>query len=458
MTQGSAPHIWRYVPTPARRAAGWASVTLLNPDKTHMTKGQALDAAEAINRLIDDYEAGIPVQGQAWAHLNPNIATGITVSRAASDSIGALMTAYIASDEFRKGLSEATRNDMAGVKGDRGRLYRLIETLAGYKEGCPQKRDFPPAAYERAMIDYNTAIERTRNWPVSALVPPRPKAGEGRIKGPLELAYANLAGMINERTGKPQITQAAAILRYTSMWLSWVKKEKGFIDRNPVQDIDVTEPEGRIAIWPQDRIEAVLTEARRQGWHSVAFACELALELSWSQRDILKLKWGDIRDGRILGTRSKTGIKTETTLTAYGLDIIARIRDHYTRENGENVTALPTQHLIRVDKRYGHEQDSSVGQVWARGYFRHIFREIRDAVFAGYNGTTYTFQDFRDTAITRMWEAGLDFPQIASRSQHSLAHIQKVIEKHYGKITRTISDAAAEKMNAYNARSGIFKT
>jgi len=462
LTQHHSNSSWRYTPTAARRAQGWVSVTFKNADGTLMTFGQSVDAANAINALIDDYDAGLSIAGRPWAHLNPRAAAGEARAQAeAKDSIGFLIDAYMGardpltrqwsggSDKF-KTLSESSQIDA------RGRLGRLVETLSGYKDGAPSPRELPAEAYDKAKARYDAAILALRQTPITGLVPPLPKKGEARIKGPLEVAYGSLAATVNERTGKPMVTNAAAIMRYTSMWLSWVKKEHGWIERNPVADIDVAIPEGRIVVWSQEEIDRVIKAAHDMGWHSVAFAVELALELSWSQTDILKARWCDIDEDLIIGTRSKTRVKTETGFTKAGIDLLNRIRAHYAKGDGKNIHALPTQHIIRVDRRYGNERVGSVGQAWNKGYFRHIFMEVRDEAFKDHPEDRKTFQDFRDTAITRMYKAGMSYSEIATRTQHSLTHIQAVIEKHYGKLDREIARSAARKMDAYYATKGIF--
>jgi len=454
LQQGDAAHIWRWIPSKTRRAQGWTALTLKDPDTgKHLSLPDAWRACEHINALVQAAERGESLHGMPWAHVAP-----LSLRKApevlSGRTLGALLDAYIASPAF-------TTKEPNTQKDIRQRLKRLFEIFGGLHSGEPQRAGLPRRAYTRALTRYRHAMAEVRALPIEALIvlPKTPEEVEDDIKrgivpepSNLERAYAILASMVNERTGKPQIANAAAIMRYARAWLEWVRKRLRASWPNPVELIDITEPDGRIVIWSREEIAALLDACHRSGWHSVAFAVELALELSWSQTDILNLKWSQIRNGRVLNTRKKTGIKTETTLTANGRDLIARIRAHYAQLGG-NIFEMQSDYVIRVDQRVGHNVRSAVGNQWSSQYFRHTFIDVRNSVNWTWE-VTKTFQDFRDTAITIMWEAGLDFPEIASRTQHSLTHIQKVIEKHYGKITRTIADRAAAKLDVYHGTLG----
>lgn len=451
LQQGDAAHIWRWIPSKTRRAQGWKALTLKDPDTgKHLSLPDAWRACEHINALVEASEAGQSVHGMPWAHVAP-LSLRKAPEIASGRSLGALLDAYLASPAF----TTKEPNTQTDIK---QRLRRLFEILAGLHSGEPKRTGMPRRAYTRALTRYRHWMAQVRALPIEALIvlPKTPEEIADDIKrgivpepSNLERAYHILAGMINERTGKPQIANAAAIMRYARAWLEWVRKRLRANWPNPVELIEnIVEPDGRIVIWSKDEIKTLLDACHRAGWHSVAFACELALELSWSQTDILNLKWSQIRNGRVLNTRSKTGIKTETTLTKNGRDIIARIRAHYAGDDA-SVAFLPTDYVIRVDKRDGHSVREAAGKQWNRHYFRQTFIALRNSINWTWD-VTKTFQDFRDTAITIMWEAGLDFPEIASRTQHSLTHIQKVIEKHYGKITRVIADRAAAKLDIYH--------
>ncbi|MFT3998383.1 MAG: hypothetical protein QM667_13350 [Asticcacaulis sp.] len=465
LQQGDAAHIWRWIPSKTRRAQGWKALTLKDPDTgKHLSLPDAWRACDHINALVEAAERGDNLTGLPWAHVAP-----LSVRRApeiaSGRSLGTLLDSYCGAYDpatltWGPGCDEFRAKSPDTQKDERLRLKRLFEVLAGLHSGEPARKGLPRRTYTRALTRYRHWMAQVRALPIDAIIvhPKTPEeladeAKRGIVPPPsnLERAYAFLAKQVNEATGKPQLTNAAAIMRYTRLWLEWVRKRLRANWTNPVEFVDVQSVDGRIVIWEDEEIEQLLAACRKSGWYSVAFAVELALELSWSQRDILNLKWHQIKDGRVLGTRSKTGVKTETTLTDNGLDIVRRIRAHYGASEDGKVTFLPTDYVIRVDKREGHRDYGAPGKGWYQKYFQQIFIACRNSVEWTWN-ITKTFQDFRDTAITMMWEAGLDFPEIASRTQHTLAHIQAVIEKHYGAITRTISDNAAAKLNTHRKR------
>lgn len=451
----SRPHAPRWVASNRLRKLGFrTSVALKHGDGSYMTRGQATDAVIAINRMIRDFEAGRPVSKSPWAHLAPLSQMAAPASEGPR-SIGFLLDSFVGVEEKGKPADQwqrpphpefltrapRTQADM------RQRLRRLLDVLANEPYGPPDAGDMPEEAFAEAMARYTRNIALARAAPFMDLVPPPLDEDEELDqKTPLQLAYATLATMINDRTGQPQLTNARLILSYASVWITWVRKSLRGRWANPVRDVDLAVPEGRIVIWEPYEVTAVCAEARKQGWYSIDFAVRLALELSWSQQDVLDLRWGHLRDGRFKHARGKTDTLTETTLTDDGAALIEEIRTHYTAQAGGNVRFLPSEYIIRVDRRYGRRDAGSVGKPWKQGYFRQVFADIRDVALQGANQSK-TFMDLRDTAITVMYEAGLTFAEIASRTQHSLTHIQKVIEKHYGKITRAVSDSAAEKLN-----------
>jgi integrase len=70
---------------------------------------------------------------------------------------------------------------------------------------------------------------------------------------------------------------------------------------------------------------------------------------------------------------------------------------------------------------------TSEGRPWTEGGFRASFNKARDK--AGVAGLT--FHDLRGTAVTRLALMGVDVPEIASITGHSLKDVHAILDAHY---------------------------
>ncbi len=452
----SRPHAPRWVASPRLRGLGFkTSIALKRPCGDYMSQGEAFDAALAINRMVDDFEAGLSIAGDHWRHLAP--AHSGQPALASARSIGGLIDTFLVSEKFN-GLEAATRKDY------KSRLNRLVEALAMEYDGDPARSDLPPSAKAAAVARYTAKIRLVRDMDIMELL---------TDDNPLKDRYDALRRMVNPRTGHPMITNANSVLRYTQGWLTWVMDQKAngrrLIPFNPAVAslVPRTASPGRVNPWPKAELDRLDARGLELGWHSVIEARRMAAELSWSQNDILALRYRQFVTGsayddqgrpytvtRVLGTRSKTGVFTSTTLTDTGDALFKAIKERWqTANGGPNIEPAPDTHLFVVDDIPGRIDKGTVGKPWPSAYFQHVFIDIKQACTPPITG--YTFQDLRDTAFTEMKEAGMDDHAIQSRTQHaSTESVQRLGAKHYGKVTLETSDAAARKLNALRERKG----
>ncbi len=452
LTQHHSNGSWRWTPTPERRAQGWVSTTFKNADGTRMTLGQAVDAACAINALIDDLAEGIPIHGRPWAHLAPADAVP-DIPLASPRSIGALMDAFLASDKF-KTLGAASQ------RGYKTFLGRLLDGLAKEIDGDPRRQKLPPSAMAQAAKRYDAAVAFARACDISELL---------TDDLPLQDRYDALRKAINPRTGLPMTHLANAVMTHASGWLTWCCKHKVngrlVIPFNPALSIERKPSPGRVNPWPAETFERLCTRGRDMGWHSVIDAALMAAELSWSQADILALTYRQFIAGvaydddgtayevvRVQGRRGKTLVMTHTTLTERGLALFQDIRNRWrTAAGGDNIEPAPDTPLFVVDAAPDRDSHGAVGKAWNADYFRHVFADIKQACEPPI--TAYTFADLRDTAFTECKTGGLDDHMIQSRSQHaSTKSVQQMGAKHYGAVSLETSDAAARQLNTLHAR------
>ena len=112
-------------------------------------------------------------------------------------------------------------------------------------------------------------------------------------------------------------------------------------------------------------------------------------------------------------------------LTAAGRAILARLKADWHARHDATVEPSPNMPLLRVDAVPGKRSRGAVGKAWRSFYFRSTFIEIKHDCRPP---IAETFQDLRDTVITRMKEKGLSDHQIQSRSQHSLSQIRNILD------------------------------
>lgn len=96
------------------------------------------------------------------------------------------------------------------------------------------------------------------------------------------------------------------------------------------------------------------------------------------------------------------------------------------------------------------------GQRWKADAFRHTFAEVRARAAKTIESVAgLQFRDLRDTAITRLDDAGARTTEIAIWSGHSLKTIEQILQEHYLVTTRARSSRLSRKMNVWRKREGV---
>jgi integrase len=101
-------------------------------------------------------------------------------------------------------------------------------------------------------------------------------------------------------------------------------------------------------------------------------------------------------------------------------------------------TAAPA---VSAPRAWGH---------WQVDTFRHAWATLREK--AGV--TDLEFRDLRDTAITRLHEAGADAIRIASWSGHKIKSVQQILD-HYIDPQQSVADEVADLLDAWAKKRGI---
>lgn len=426
----------RWIPSPKLREAGWKGRDLKDGRGEWMGRGASIEAAQALADAVQAWKQGELVP----AALAPSAPEGASTTPRAVDaidpfSIGALMDAYLTSDELLKKHNGQPR-PASTVNDYRRKLKRLVDALAGYAR-------LPDPADRKDADAYTAAVAEIRAASVFVLEPV--ETGDGMID-PLRRAYRKL----QEHAG---VHMAFGVMSCASAWLAWSRRHKSRRIFNWAQDVERETPPGRIRVWTWPELAAFVAAAGRLGRDEVADAVILAIDLGWSQIDILNLTWDQIarEGGRLVahGARQKTGRVGGTPFLSMGQRRLVQIEARQ-----EVMAAKPVKvvHLVRQRK---HRQ---LGPGADSDYLRDLFEEVRAAAVAGDKAAgvapcpscaTLTFADTRDTGFSLGRQAGLTDDGIASRTRQSRANIKTLGDRNYGEIGPEISGPAADTLDAY---------
>jgi integrase len=213
----------------------------------------------------------------------------------------------------------------------------------------------------------------------------------------------------------------------------------GWIEASPARSMRVAKAAPRKRRASDEELSALINQAdlwatkkNDASWAEVGTAIIAAVWTAQRQGDLLACRLDDqlITDAktgkqRLTWRQAKTGAKVGPPLMA---PLKARLGD---RDTGP---------LIR----------GKDGQAWNKHTFRHAFAELRKAAKV----QDLEFRDLRDTAITRLYEAGATAIQIATWSGHTISSVQQILE-HYIDPQQSVADEVGDKLEAWAARGNV---
>lgn len=436
--RGEQPANWqfrdgrpRWVPSPSLRKAGWKGMDLKDTAGAFLTKGPSIDAADAINAAVAGWRAGAEVPAELAA-IAPSDTVPAAPKKAPLEplSIGALVDAFGASDELLK-KKDGTPRPAATVRDYKGKLKRMVDVFAGYPV-------LPPRDDKKAQAVYAAAVARIRAHSIFTY---KPFEKAGRVVDP----WLTLNQTLRDKCG---LHQAFGVMAVASVWLTWCRRRRSRAIDNWTADVARETPPGRIrvATWPE--IAALVAAAEKLGRPAVGDAVVLAVDLSWSEADVLALTWdrlvtdatGRIRAATGQRGRIKTHLKGAPPLCSMGMRRLAAIR---ARNQAAGIAPLKVIHLKR-ERNHTRAEDAD------NHYFRKLFAKVREEAAKDCPSVAgLTFADTRDTGWSLGRQAGLSDDQTASRSLQSRRNISDLGDKHYGEIGPEIADQARDLLDPY---------
>ena len=400
----------RWNPSPIRRKAGWRIAELRDARGDFLTKGAAIDAAQALADACQTWRNG----GEVPPELACYAPKGAVAHARPGDpkAIGVLLDAYYESPAFLKDLGENTQ------KSYRSKIKRVLYAVADISDSDGRKAEADKLGALRQL-----SIDLFKR-------PTKPG-----VPFVLDDTYQQLRDMAGE-------AMAFGSLAATSAWLSWCIDKHFIWEANPCEHVKRAKQEGRIVTLDfHSEIVPLCREAEKRGEYSIADAILLAVDLSWLPSDLLTMTWGQLSaDFRIKHKRVKTGVAGNPPLLDLGR---ARIQAMIARRGGRGAAHEP---IITCERS---------GKAWSLHDFRVNFAAIRKAVAK----TAPTvegkrFADLRDTAVTIAYMARLTPQEIAARTLHNLPRVTEILSAHYGNSGWQVEDNGAQLLNAHFKAEG----
>jgi len=207
----------------------------------------------------------------------------------------------------------------------------------------------------------------------------------------------------------------------------------GMVESNAAARPGLIDPPPRLRVWTGPEIAAMVAACDGAGRGSVGDAVLLALYTGQRQGDVLRLLTLQYDAGRLVLRQSK-------------------------RRAMVSVPAHPAlaARLARPDRPPGVTLVAAegTGRAYASDHFRHLFARLRNRAAATCPSLVDArFADLRDTAVTRLAEAGATVPEIAAITGHQERSVHSVL-KHYLALTDALADTAIAKLIAHQERTG----
>lgn len=222
--------------------------------------------------------------------------------------------------------------------------------------------------------------------------------------------------------GEKPILTARRVAMYTKTMYKWASQEDiAYIPRNPLASFKMPkapQKDEEIVVIPRSEVGLVLAalEAKQTYRHvNWSWYTEFMLQTAMRTGEVRALRWGDIKDNKVL-------VHQNWTLTHGLKDSTKTNKKRWVPLNGrcqEILSKLP--------------QEQEYIFPWDRLAFQSYFRKKLQPLHQGdLISHLYRPYDCRHTAISRWIEAGIPVPQVANWAGNT----SEIIFKHYCNTTK----------------------
>ena len=329
-----------------------------------------------------------------------------------SEALGTEMTAAKARAEALNASWDQIRRGLEPV----GKRPALPGTLSHLVEGLRRSREWSDKA------------PRTREELEYALAIIEPIFGSYALKQITPDACRDFYDALREKGSIHHAARVMKWLRY--LFNSAMRYNKA--DSNPTLAVRIKHPKPRRTLWSEEQVLAVIAKASEVGRSCIALAVQIAYDTSLREGDILSLTWETFQpsaDGNgmsLVLDQAKTGRAIAAPLTP---ETVAMIE---VRRISEGTIPLATAPIIRGPHGRPYKKDN----------FTHRFRDICRAVGVP---DDLQFRDLRRTVQTEVAEGSGTSAELASKTGHSIAHSQRILDTYTVTSERMARNAQAKR-------------
>lgn len=220
--------------------------------------------------------------------------------------------------------------------------------------------------------------------------------------------------------------------------------DEEWIAANPAANLRLKTIAPRVVYWLPSELEHLVATADAMGEFGMGDAIVLAVHTAQRQGDVLALPENTVEGGQVRLKQSKTGqlvaFPATNILAARAALAVSRNRERF-RDARINFMTLV--------------MDDRTGRPFNADTFRHRFAALRArAAIEMPSVEEKTFQDLRDTALTRLYLAGLSILRIAAISGHEIRTVDQVL-RHYIALTEDDGTAAIAQYETWLDAQGV---
>jgi len=428
----------RWEPSPKNRALGIKGLDLRRLDGAWMDRGEAIAAADA-RQLWATFIRQAHEPGRVGEDARRDL-------RAALEQLGPALTPQrlVVADLIAKARAVLAG---CGAEGETPAGYapRTVKAMVAAYFAALDARE-PYFCGERGELKISEATRKNYRGAGRALIA---RYGDRRVD---ELTRGHMRAWYDELVREKSLSMANQRLSCSSAFFKWAcLQDPPWLKDSPCLRLGRTKDEGRRVFWEPEEERAFIDFCDANGWPDVADAVVIGV---WTGARIHDLCTADLED-----------LKGDTW----------RYRPHKTarRTRREALPGIAKPLRQRIERRWREVAGGKVTHAGGRPFLadpatgaRHTtdtlyyrFREAKaaallaDAVPASI--AEKKGQDWRDTCITRLWEADVGLDRIPAWTGHSPDEAASILRDHYLALRNSHARETLRRLEDYMARQGV---
>lgn len=242
---------------------------------------------------------------------------------------------------------------------------------------------------------------------------------------PVKAITPKLVQMFYEAHRAKHPAKAAAVVRVLRLLMTHAVRED-MIDRNPVKNPGISHKTKKGTIWTPQQVQFLVAAADADNHFSIGTALMLNEWMGQRPADVVGLLASAYQDGRILRQQNKTGVTVSLPVDDVPA-LKSRLDEQIARNRQSN---RPSVYLL----------PTHTGAAYSVAWFSRVLGDIRDKAAAMPDAPEgikdLVFKNLRHTAVTRLAEAGVPTPMIASITGHSFRTCEEIVDRYNIRTTK----------------------